>query len=171
MPKTAPAAFAAFALLGSSAALADTCPWLDAKVAAEVILVAPNEIKLEKNPVVANDTGLIASTTCRFSDKKVLVGGLSVMVLEYRTETGAKAAYERELSGTGGRVQPAKIEGNAAFMASIPGLSGTSWALKGKKLVRVAHVFSKQVNDSIASNPDGAVLSTHEIARQVLAKL
>jgi hypothetical protein len=37
--------------------------------------------------------------------------------------------------------------------------------------VFVSHPFSKRVNEAIKKDPDGGPLSTHEIARRVLAKL
>lgn len=92
------------------AALADACPWLGSDVAAQVILVKPTEVKLEKDPVPPNSKGLVASTTCRFKGKDEGIGQLSVIVMDFG-------------------------------------------------------------NEATKQDPDGAVLSTHEVARQVLAKL
>jgi hypothetical protein len=153
------------------AALADTCPWLDAKVAAEVILVTPTHVKLEKNPVLPNAGGMVSATTCLFKGADEGLGQLSVIVMEYASEGVAKASYEKELKSQASRARPSKLDGNAAFFTMTPGFSGGSFAVKGKRIVFVSHVFSKRVKESIATDPDGAVLSTHEIARQVLAKL
>ena len=46
-----------------------------------------------------------------------------------------------------------------------------SYAVKDKRLVFVNHAFSKGVKEAMAKDPDGAVLSTHEVARQVLGRL
>ncbi len=128
---------AALALL-PFATLADTCPWLGADVASQVILAAPAESKVEKNPVFANAQGLAASTTCRFKEAGELVGQLSVIVMEYTTYDTATTA---------------------------------SWAVKGKRLVFVHHVLGKRVKEAMRKDPDGAVLSTHEVTRHVLEKL
>ena len=152
-------------------ALADTCPWLDAKVAAEAILVRPTQVKLEKNPVLPNAGGMVSSTTCLFKGADEGIGQLSVTVMEYSSEAVAKDSYEKELKNQGSRARPAKLDGNPAFFTMTRGFSGGSFAAKGTRIVFVSHVFSKRVKESMASDPDGAVLSTHEIARQVLGRL
>lgn len=153
------------------AALADTCPWLGSDVAAQVILVKPTEVKLEKDPVPPNSRGLVASTTCRFKGKDEGIGQLSVVIMDFGSEAIAKARYETELKSQASRARPSKIDGNPAFFTMNPGFSGGTFAQKGKYFVFVSHVFSKRVNEATRKDPDGAVLSTHEVARQVLAKL
>lgn len=153
------------------AALADTCPWLDAKVAAEVILVTPTQITLEKNPVLPGAGGMVASTTCRFKGADEGLGQLSVIVMEYTSEAVARESYDKELKGQASRAKPAKLDGNPAFFTMTPGFSGGSFAVKGKKIVFVSHVFSKRVKASMEKDPDGAGLSTHEVTKQVLAKI
>lgn len=152
-------------------AFADTCPWLDAKVAADVILVTPTQVTLEKNPVLPGAGGMVASTTCRFKGADEGLGQLSVIVMEYTSEAVAKDSYEKELKGQGSRARPAKLDGKPAFFTMTLGFSGGSFALKGKKIVFVSHVFSKRVKASMEKDPDGAGLSTHEVAKQVLARL
>ncbi len=154
-----------------AAAFAESCPWIDAKVAADVILVAPTQITLEKNPVLPGAGGMVASTTCRFKGANEGLGQLSVMVMEYTSDAVAKASYEKELKSQASRAKPAKLDGNPAFFTMTRGFSGGSFALKGNRIVFVSHVFSKRVKDSMDKDPDGAGLSTHEVARRVLGKL
>jgi hypothetical protein len=161
---------AALALL-PFASLAETCPWLSADVAAQVILAAPTDSKVEKNPVFGNTKGMEASTTCRFKAADELVGQLAVIVMDFGSYEAATAAYQRELQGQGSRAKPSKIGANPAFFTHNPGFSAASYAVKGKRLVFVNHAFSKRVNEAVRKDPDGAVLSTHEVARQVLANL
>ena len=153
------------------AALADTCPWLGDDVAAQVILVKPTEMKLEKDPVPPNSKGLVSSTTCRFKGKDEGAGQLSVIVADFGSEANAKARYETELKSQASRAKPSKIDGNPAFFTMNRGFSGGTFAQKGRYFVFVSHAFSKRVNEAIKQDPDGAVLSTHEVARRVLAKL
>ena len=157
--------------LSPAAALAGTCPWLGEDIAAQAILARPTEVKIERNPVFANARGLVASTTCRFRDAKELVGQLSVAVMEFGSYEAATAAYQKELKSQGARATPAKIGANPAFFTQRPGFSAATCAVKEKRLVFVTHAFSKPVNEMIRKDPDGAVLSTHEVARQVLGKL
>ena len=157
-------------LLVPAVALADTCPWLDDKSAAETILATPL-VTVEKNPAPPNSAGGVGSTTCRFKEKGELVGQLSVIVMEFGSEAQAKAAYEKELKSQGSRARPSKLGGQPGFFTQNPGFSAASYTYKGKRFVFVSHPFSKRVNEAIAKNPDAEVLSTHEIARRVLAKL
>ena len=150
---------------------AEACPWLSADVAAQVILAAPTDSKVEKNPVFGNTKGMESSTTCRFKAADELVGSLAVIVMEFGSYEAATAAYQRELKSQGSRAKPAKIGANPAFFTHNPGFSAASYAVKNKRLVFVNHAFSKRVNEAIGKDPDGAVLSTHEVARQVLGKL
>lgn len=163
-------AAAALALL-PFASLADTCPWLGEDVAAQVLLVKPTEAKVEKNPVFANDRGLVASTTCRFKDANELVGQLAVIVMEFGSYDAATAAYRKELTNQASRAKPSKIGADPAFFTHNPGFSAASYAVKGRQLVFVNHAFGKRVNEAMRKDPDGAVLSTHEVARRVLEKL
>ncbi len=144
------------------------CAWLDPKVAAEVILVPPTEVTVVKNPVTGDMT---ASTTCFFKAASEGVGQLSVNVMEFSSEAAAKRAYEAELKSQGSRAKPAKLDGAPAFFTMTPGFSGSSFALKGSRIVFVSHVFSSRVKASMEKDPDGEVLSTHDIARRVLTKL
>ena len=164
------AVLAATALLPALAS-ADTCPWLGDDVAARVILVKPTEVKLEKNPVFANAQGMVASTTCRFKDAKELVGQLSVVVMEFASYEAATAAYRKELKNQASRAKPSKIGANPAFFTHNPGFSAASYAVRDKRLLFVSHTFSRQVNEAMSRDPDGAVLSTHEVARQALDRL
>ena len=164
------AAVAVAALLPALAG-ADTCPWLGNDVAARVILAEPTAVSLEKNPVFANTQGLVASTTCRFRDARELVGQLSVVVMEYASYEAATAAYQKELKNRASRAVPSKIGANPAYFTHDPGLSATSCAVKEKRLVLVSHDFSRRVAEAIGKDPDGAVLSTHEVARQALDRL
>ena len=150
---------------------AEACPWLSADVAAQVILAAPTDSKVEKNPVFGNTKGMETSTTCRFKAADELVGSLSVIIMEFGSYEAATAAYQRELTAQGSRAKPAKIGANPAFFTHNPGFSAASYAVKDKRLVFVNHAFSKRVNEALGKDPDGAVLSTHEVARQVLGKL
>jgi hypothetical protein len=152
-------------------ASAQACPWLSADVAARVILAAPTDSKVEKNPVFGNAKGMESSTTCRFKAADELVGSLAVIVMEFGSYEAATAAYRRELAAQGSRAKPAKIGANPAFLTHNPGFSAASYAVKDKRLVFVNHAFSRRVNEAIGKDPDGAVLSTHEVARQVLGKL
>ena len=153
------------------ASLAEACPWLSADVAAQVILATPTDSKVEKNPVFGNTKGMEASVTCRFKAADELVGSLSVIVMEFGSYEAATAAYQRELKSQGSRARPSKIGANPAFFTHNPGFSAASYAVKDKRLVFVNHAFSKRVNEAASKDPDGAVLSTHEVARQVLEKL
>ena len=164
------AALAATAFL-PALACADTCPWLGEDVAAQVLLVKPTQATVEKNPVFANDRGLVASTTCRFKDAKELVGQLAVIVMEFRSHDAATAAYQGELKSQSSRAKPAKIDANPAFFTRNPGFSAASYAVKDKRFVFVTHVYSKHVTEAIRKDPDGAALSTHEVMRRVLGKL
>ncbi len=152
-------------------ALADTCPWLGDDVAAQVILVKPTEVKLEKDPVPANSNGLVSSTTCRFKGRDEGLGQLSVIVGDFGNEANAKARYDAELKSQASRAKPSKIDGNPAFFTMNRGFSGGTFAQKGRYFVFVSHVFSKRVNEAIKKDPDGGPLSTHEVAKRVLAKL
>lgn len=164
------AALAATAFL-PGLACAGTCPWLGDDVAAQVILVKPTEVKLEKNPVFANAQGLIASMTCRFRDANELVGQLSVVVMEFASYEAATAAYRKALDSQESRAKPSKIGANPAFFTHIPGFSAASYAVKEKRLVFVSHAFSRKVNEAMGKDPEGAVLSTHEVARLALDRL
>jgi hypothetical protein len=164
------AALAATAFL-PALACADTCPWLGEDVAAQVMLVKPTEVKLEKNPVFANAQGMIASTTCRFRDANELVGQLSVVVMEFASYEAATAAYRKELKNQDSRAKPSKIGANPAFFTHSPGFSAASYAVKEKRLVFVSHAFSRKVNEAMVKDPEGAVLSTHEVARLALGRL
>ena len=163
-------AFAALALL-PAASLADTCPWIGEDVAAQVILAKPAYAKAERDTPIPNSTGVVATTTCRFKAAGEVSAQLSVIVIDLGNEGNAKARYEGELRSQGSRAKPAKIDGHPAFFTMNRGFSGATFALKGRQVVFVSHVFSKKVNEAIRRDPDGSVLSTHEIARQVLAKL
>lgn len=162
-----PIALAAFPAL----ALADTCPWLGDDVAAQVILAKPTEVRLLKEPVAPNDKGLAAATTCRFKLAGEMVGQLSVTVMDFGGEANAKARYESELKSQASRAKPSKIDGNPAFFTMNRGFSGGTFAQKGRHFVFVSHVFSPRVKDAMKKDPDGASLSTHEVAKRVLAKL
>lgn len=168
MPRIAAALALAFA---PALASAEACPWLSADVAAQVILAAPTDSKVEKNPVFGNTKGMEASTTCRFKAADELAGSLSVIVMQFGSYEAATAAYQRELKAQGSRARPAKIGANPAFLTHNPGFSAASYAVKDKRLVFVNHAFSRRVIEAVAKDPDGAVLSTHEVARQVLEKL
>lgn len=159
------------AVLLPTLACADACPWLGEDAAARVILANPVEVKLEKNPVFANKQGLVASTTCLFRDANELVGSLSVVVMEYASYEAATAAYRKELGNQAARAQPAKIGENPAFFTHSPGLSAASCAVKDKRLVFVSHAFGKRVKEALRQEPQGAVVPTHEVARQVLGSL
>ena len=161
---------AAFALL-PFASLADTCPWLGADTASQVILAAKPVVTHQKNPVFANSKGLVASTTCRFQEPGELVGQLAVIVMEFSSYDTATAAYQKELKDHGTRARPAKIGADPAFFTHDTGFSSASFAVKGKQLVFVNHVLGRKVKDAMQKDPDGAVLSTHEVARRVLEKL
>ncbi len=150
---------------------AGACPWLSADVAAQVILATPADSKVEKNPVFGNTKGMETSTTCRFKAADELVGSLSVIVMEFGSYEAATAAYQRELKAQGSRARPSKIGANPAFLTHNAGFSAASYAVKDKRLVFVNHAFSRRVNEAVRKDPDGAVLSTHEVARQVLGKL
>jgi hypothetical protein len=158
------------AALVPALAFADTCPWLDDKSAAETILATP-QVTVEKNPSPSNAAGGVGSTTCRFKEKGELTGQLSVIVMEFGTEAQAKAAYEKELKSQGSRAKPSKVGGQPGFFTQNPGFSAGSFTYKGTRFVFVSHPFSKRVNEAIRKDPDGGPLSTHEIARRVLAKL
>ena len=160
----------AFVLL-PVASLADTCPWLGEDVAGKVILVKPSEARLIKEPVPPNDKGLASATTCRFKGAGEGLGQLSVTVMDFGTEANAKARYEGELKSQASRARASKIDGNPAFFTMNRGFSGGTFAQKGKHFVFVSHVFSPRVKDAMSKDPDGAVLSTHEVARQVLGRL
>ena len=157
--------------LAPALASAEACPWLSADVAAQVILATPTDSKVEKDPVFGNTKGMEASTTCRFKAADELAGSLSVIVMEFGSYEAATAAYQRELSSQGSRARPSKIGADPAFFTQNPGFSAASYAVKGKRLVFVSHAFSKRVNEAVRKDPDGAVLSTHEVARQVLGRL
>jgi len=159
------------ALLATAPALADTCPWLDDKSAAEVILVPPGQVTVEKDPVAGSKTGLVASTTCRFKDKAEITAQLSVVVMEYASEAQASAAFEGEKKNQGSRAKPAKAGPWPGFFTESRGFSAASTVVKGNKVVFVSHVLSRRVKEAIAKDPDGSVLSTHEIARRVATKL
>lgn len=168
MPRIATALALALAPVLASA---EACPWLAADVAAQVILATPTDSKVEKNPVFGNAKGMEASATCRFKAADELVGSLSVIVMEFGSYEAATAAYQRELKAQGSLARPTKIGANPAFSTHHPGFSAASHAVKDKRLVFVNHAFSKRVNEAVRKDPDGAVLSTHEVARQVLGKL
>ena len=153
------------------ASLADTCPWLGEEVAAQVILAKPAGTKVAMDPVFANDKGLLASTTCRFKEAGELVGQLAVVVMEFGSYDAATAAYQKELRSQASRAKPSKIGADPAFFTFNPGFSAASYAVKGKRLVFVSHVLGKRVKEAMQKDPDGAVLSTHEVARRVLEKL
>lgn len=168
MPRIATAlALAFFPALAS----AEACPWLSAEVAAKVILATPSDSKVERSPVFGNTRRMEASTTCRFKAADELTGGLSVIVMEFVSYEAATSAYQGELKAQGSRARPSKIGDNPAFFTQDPGLSAASYAVKGRRLVHVNHAFGKRVNEAVRENPDGAVLSTHEVARQVLERL
>lgn len=154
-----------------AASLAGPCPWVSAEVAAQVILARPAEATVEKNPVFANARAMTASTTCRFKAAGELVGQLAVVVMEFASYEAATAAYQGELKSQGSRAKPAKIGASPAFFTLNPGFSAASYAVKEKRLVFVNHAFGKGVKEAMAKDPDGAVLSTHEVARQVLGRL
>ena len=158
-------------LLFPAVALADTCPWLDDKSAAEVILVPPNQVTHEKNPVTGSKTGMVASTTCRFKDKAEITAQLAVVVMEYGSEAQASAAFEGEKKNQGSRAKPAKAGPWPGFFTETRNFTAASTVVKGNKVIFVSHVLSQRVKDAIAKDPDGAVLSTHEIARRVATKL
>ena len=168
MPRIATALALALAPVLASA---EACPWLAADVAAQVILATPTDSKVEKNPVFGNTKGMEASTTCRFKAADELAGSLSVIVMEFGSYEAATAAYQRELKARGSRARPSKIGANPAFRTHNPGFSAASYAVKDRRLVFVNHAFSTRVNEAVRKDPDGAVLSTHEVARQVLEKL
>lgn len=161
---------AALALL-PFASLADTCPWLGADTASQVILAAKPVITHQKNPVFANSKGLVASTTCRFQEPGELVGQLAVIVMEFSSYDTATAAYQKELKDQASRAKPSKVGADPAFFTFNPGFSAASYAVKGKQFVFVNHVLGKRVKEAMQKDPDGAVLSTHEVARRVLEKL
>lgn len=162
---------ALLAALAPVAARAAPCPWLSAEVAAQVILAKPAEATVEKNPVFANAKAMTASTTCRFKAAGELVGQLAIVVMEFASYEAATAAYQGELKSQGSRAKPAKLGASPAFFTHNPGFSAASYAVKDKRLVFVNHAFSKRVKEAMAKDPDGAVLSTHEVARQVLGRL
>lgn len=162
---------ALLAALAPVAARAAPCPWLSAEVAAQVILAKPAEATVEKNPVFANAKAMTASTTCRFKAAGELVGQLAIVVMEFASYEAATAAYQGELNSQGSRAKPAKLGASPAFFTHNPGFSAASYAVKDKRLVFVNHAFSKGVKEAMAKDPDGAVLSTHEVARQVLGRL
>lgn len=139
-------ALATLPSLAPAIASAEASPRLSGDVAARVLLAEPTESKVERNPVFANAQGLVASTTCRFKDAN-------------------------ELVGQGSRARPAKIDANPAFLALNPGSSAASYAVKEKRMVFASHVFGKRVSEALGKDPDGAVLSTHEVARQVPGRL
>ncbi len=153
------------------ASLADTCPWLGADAASQVILAATPTVTHQKNPVFANGRGLVASTTCRFQEPGELVGQLAVIVMEFSSYDTATAAYQKELKDQASRAKPSKIGADPAFFTYNPGFSAASYTVKGKQLVFVNHVLGKRVKEAMQKDPDGAVLSTHEVARRVLEKL
>ncbi len=153
------------------ASLADTCPWLGADTASQVILAAKPVVTHQKNPVFANSKGLVASTTCRFQEPGELVGQLAVIVMEFSSYDTATAAYQKELKDQASRAKPSKIGADPAFFTFNPGFSAASYAVKGKQFVFVNHVLGKRVKEAMQKDPDGAVLSTHEVARRVLEKL
>jgi hypothetical protein len=165
------APFALAGLLLPAGALAADCPFLDAGVAAQVILVKPTETPVLKEPAPPNDKGMVSSTTCRFKAQGEGIGMLSVIVMDFGSEANAKARYDGELRSQGSRARPAKIEGHPAFFTMNPGFSGGTFAQKGRYFVFVSHNFSTRVNEAIRKDPDGGPLSTHEVARRVLAKL
>ena len=162
---------ALLAALAPVAARAAPCPWLSAEVAAQVNLAKPAEATVEKNPVFANAKAMTASTTCRFKAAGELVGQLAIVVMEFASYEAATAAYQGELKSQGSRAKPAKLGASPAFFTHNPGFSAASYAVKDKRLVFVNHAFSKGVKEAMAKDPDGAVLSTHEVARQVLGRL
>ena len=159
------------AALAPAASLAAPCPWVATEVAAQVILAKPAEATVEKNPVFANAKAMTASTTCRFKAAGELVGQLAIVVMEFASYEAATAAYQGELKSQGSRAKPAKLGASPAFFTHNPGFSAASYAVKDKRLVFVNHAFSKGVKEAMAKDPDGAVLSTHEVARQVLGRL
>jgi hypothetical protein len=167
MLKTAAACLA----LLPAAALAEACPWLGADAASQVILAATPTVTYQKNPVFANTKGLVASSTCRFMESGELVGQLAVVVMEFGSYDAATAAYQKELKDQGARARPAKIGADPAFFTHDTGFSSASYAVKGKQLVFVNHVLGRRVKEAMQKDPDGAVLSTHDVARRVLEKL
>lgn len=161
-----------FALLvAAGPALADSCPWLDEKSAAEALLVAPGKVTPEKGPVPADARGLVSITTCRFRDTGDPLGQLAVEVYVFGNDAQASAAFESALKGQSMPPRKAQVAGLPGFFSVVPGLSGSSWVRKGVRLVRVTHVYSRRVKESFARDPDGAVISTHEVARRVAARL
>ena len=160
---------AAAAALSSAAAWADTCPYLDAKVAAEALLGMPTAITVERGQGAGGGKG--SATTCRFKEAGELVAQLAIIVTAFDAEADATAAYERQLTSQGSRAGKSSIGASPAFFTMNPGFSAASYARKGKQVVYVSHVFGKRVNEAIAKDPDGSVISTHEIAWQVLGKL
>lgn len=167
MPRLATALALAFA---PALASAEACPWLSADVAAQVILATPADALVERTPVFGNTRGMEASTTCRFRAADELAGSLSVIVMEFGSYEAATAAFQRELKAQGSRAQPSKIGANPAFSTRNPGFSAATHAVKDKRLVFVNHAFSRRVIEATRTDPDGAMLSTHEVARQVLGK-
>ena len=163
-------AAACLALLPATA-LAEACPWLGSDTASQAILAAAPVVSYQKNPVFANTRGLVASATCRFQEPGELVGQLAVVVMEFSSYDAATAAYQKELKDHGTRARPAKIGADPAFFTHDTGFSSASFAVKGKQLVFVNHVLGRKVKDAMQKDPDGAVLSTHEVARRVLEKL
>ena len=158
-------------LFAAASAVADTCPWLDEKSAAEALLVPPGEVRVEKNPLPADPRGVVSHTTCRFRDTGDPLGQLAVAVWVFGSEAQASAGFDAALKGQSMPPRKAPVAGLPGFFAVTPGLSGNSWVRKGPRLVRVVHVYSRRVKDSIERDPDGAVISTHEIARRVVARL
>jgi hypothetical protein len=111
--------------------------------------------------------------TCYFGLPNDGVGLLTVMVAEFDTPAAAQAAFERQRKSAPEGVRNLKGLGRAAFMASSGGgrFADTTYVLLDHRLLRVNHVFGKAAKAAIERDPDGAVIGTHEIARQVLKRL
>lgn len=154
-------------------ALAADCPFLTREQAAAALTALPPAPRVadETPPVKAG--GLKRTRTCYFALPDDGIGLLTIMVAEFESRAAAQAAFERQRKSAPEGARPLKGLGQAAFMASSGGgrFADTTYVWLDHRLLRVNHVFGKAAKAAVERDPDGAVIGTHEIARQVLKRL
>lgn len=166
---------AALWLAIATPALAEDCPFLsrdDVKQAIGEPVKSVNVTRADaSSSALANEKGVKSATQCTFAaSDDPAYGGFGVLVRVYENAVLAKAAFDRARADAGTGAHSEKF-GDGAFWSIAPGIAGSTTALHGARVVIVTHRYSAKVRQMIDEDPDGGVISTSEIARNVLGKL
>lgn len=158
--------FLAAPLLASAA----DCPWLTPAAAATALLAKP-AVTFEQHPAPSNTDGMKKVLKCYFADPAEPSGQLGISVIEYDSSASAQRAFDKDKSNRGSNATSLKVAGQPALHSPSAGIASTTHVLKGERILRVTHVYTQKVRAAIKKDPDGAVISTQELARQAVAKL